>query len=170
MRLFIGIAPDDAVRDALAESAARMRRAASGRYADASLYHLTLAFLGDVGEDSLPVIQRAVMMAVRGMAPFDLVLAEAGLFDTILWRGVAASPALDALADQLRAALDTSGIYYDARPFRPHFTLGRDLKAGQRALDTPLPDGQFTARAVTLYESTRVKGNLTYVPLWEVAL
>lgn len=170
MRLFIGIAPDDAMREALSASVALLLRAAGGRLVDAPLYHLTLAFLGEVREDMAPRVEQAMRMAAREAAPFALHLGGAGTFGDVLWRGVEASPELDRLVERLRMALDTSGILYDARPFRAHFTLARDTQARAEPLGGSLPDGCFTMRAVTLYESARVDGRTAYTPLAEVAL
>lgn len=168
MRLFIGIAPDKAARRILMETAAFLSKSHPAHYADASLYHLTLAFLGELTPDAIPSILQAMEQAAKAAAPFPITLGRLGAFGSILWRGVEDDTALNTLAAHLRDALAERAIPFDASPFRAHITLARDVKGGLPAGGYRLPGGAFTASAITLYESKRVDGTLRYQPLHEV--
>lgn len=161
MRLFIGVAPDKAARDALAETARLLRQQTAGHYLHASMYHLTLAFLGEVEADGLPAIYAAMEAAARATEPFAVALGHIGAFGAALWRGTLRDERLSGLADALRAALGAAGIAYDPKPFRPHITLARDAKWQG---DTPaaLPDAMLAVRRLTLFQSVREGGRLRY--------
>lgn len=170
MRLFIGVAPDEAARFALQESASILRGLVPGRYADASLYHLTLAFLGEQGRAAMPSIQQAMRVAAADSAPFSLTLGRLGAFDTILWRGAEKRDELSGLAASLRQHLRATGVDFDTKPFCPHITLARKTRILPHQLDTPLPGASFVVDRLILFESTRVQDRLAYLPRLEVAL
>lgn len=170
MRLFIGIAPDKGARDALAQTARLLRACVPGRYADPSLYHLTIAFLGEVSAPAMAAIESAMRQAAQGIPPFSVTLGPVGTFGPVFWRGACENAALRTAASGVRAALDAAGIRYDAKPFRAHFTLARDIRSQPRASLPALPEASFTADRLILYESTRVHGRLAYIPRAEVLL
>lgn len=94
--------------------------------------HLTLRFIGDVGEDVAHDLLPA-LGSVRG-APFTLTLAGAGHFGSrrhvrTLWLGVEKCPPLSALYDRIESALVRAGLEPEGRKFAPHVTLAR-LKNG----------------------------------------
>lgn len=158
------------MRHALAHTADLLRKGSPGRYSDAGLYHVTLAFLGEYPHAEMDRLVSALHSAAKNATPFQLALGSLGTFGTVLWRGVQAQPALDALAAGVRHALDTAGISYDPKPFRPHITLARDVQLSPDARGIELPDSACTVRSVILYESTRVSGRLAYVPRAEIQI
>ncbi len=170
MRLFIGVSPDAKTRDALAETARMLAREASGRYTDPALYHLTLAFLGEVSADSVPSALAAMRDAATGVSPFRVSLSAVGRFGSVLWRGVRDDAALVSLANALRASLDAAGLPYDRKPFRAHFTLAREASFPASAWQGVYPEADFPVRSLILYESARPGGKLSYLPLGEVPL
>lgn len=170
MRLFIGIAPDGAARRALCQTAQALQPAAPGRYVDAPLYHLTLAFLGEVEAGAVPAVCAAMQTAASCVPPFALRLGGIGRFGTVLWRGVLADESLKRLAASLRAALDSAGIAYDRKPFRPHITLAREVAWREGADAPPLPRAVMPVKRLTLYESLMRQGHLAYEARAEAVL
>ena len=158
------------MRHALAHTAALLRKTSPGSYSDANLYHLTLAFLGEYPHAGMDQLVSALQAAVKNTSPFQLTLGDIGTFGPVLWRGVQAQPALDALAHGVRHSLDSAGIYYDPKPFRPHITLARDVQLSPDAHSIKLPGSSCTVRSVILYESTRASGHLAYVPRAEIQI
>jgi 2'-5' RNA ligase len=123
-RLFIGLFPDAAVRDALAgwRDACTWPRSATP-VATARL-HMTLHFIGEV--DAARVQELSDALPTDGF-PFELHLARA-----VLWpHGVAviepdlAPAALLDLHAATRVVLQRLGLPVDPRPYRPHVTLAR---------------------------------------------
>ena len=111
-------------------------------------WHLTLVFLGEVADERLGEVERALdgvpdarrisREPTRGPAggpgrrqpgrAIELRLAGAGRFDnrgsSALWTGVAGDLAgLSGLHVDLRAALALAGLPADERAFRPHLTI-----------------------------------------------
>ena len=103
----------------------------STRLAARELWHITLAFLGDVPVDRVDRAAEAVRRAVATAGgPITVSLAGGGTFGrggmTVLWGGLAGDvAALRRLAVALRRELRRSRLPHDAKPFRPHLTLGR---------------------------------------------
>lgn len=158
------------MRHALAHTADLLCKGSPGRYCDANLYHLTLAFLGEYPHTEVDHLVSALQTATKNTKPFDLRLGSIGTFGPVLWRGVQAQPGLDALATRVRNALDAAGIYYDRKPFCPHITLARDVQLSPDAYSVELPDSACTVRSVILYESTRASGHLAYIPRAEIQI
>jgi len=169
-RLFLGVPVDEAARQALWETARALSARVIGRYLDPSLYHITLAFLGETGEDSLPRIFTAMEDAARGVHPFQVALGGVGSFGTVLWRGLQDDRALFLLAGRLRASLASQGVPFDKKPFKAHITLARDAGPPPDAPNIRAPEASFWVRSLTLFESARPAGKLAYLPRREVRL
>jgi len=126
VRAFFALAPDDAVRESLAQLGRDVARKSRGRAVSPENAHLTLAFLGDIERTRVPSLQR-----VGDHVPHTGFAVE---FDALgAWRasGVAwiapsqLPPALVTLHSRLADALLAAGFALETRPFRPHVTLAR---------------------------------------------
>ena len=100
-RLFIGLWPDPAMRDALAAWGEQWQWNAGAKRVRAERLHLTLHFLGDVPRTLLPALKPALEVPV---APFSLSLGRAAV-----WRGGIA--VLESLKKQL--GIDVGGTTED---------------------------------------------------------
>jgi 2'-5' RNA ligase len=122
----------------LANDLSEVANAAAERFGDRptrrETLHLTLAFLGDVAETSLPDIIAAGHRVVA--APFSLSVNRIGYWPhkRLLWAGCAPLAGLDQLHGKLQVALAEAGQAPPGRQasFTPHLTLVRKLPA-----DTP---------------------------------
>ncbi|MEN3305106.1 MAG: 2,3-cyclic 3-phosphodiesterase [Micromonosporaceae bacterium] len=106
-------------------------RGINTRLAARPLWHVTLAFLGDVpdpaADAAAAALDRAAGRVERGPV---LHVAGGGRFGrgkfTILWTGLGGQVAeLKALAQTLRRELRRGRLPYDDKPLRPHLTLAR---------------------------------------------
>lgn len=100
------------------------------RWVDPGAYHLTLKFLGEVPAERLSELERAMGDAIAGfvptsVAPIGLGGAPSLARPRVLWIEVEQSRALMQLQSRLDATLARIGFPSEARPFRPHITLGR---------------------------------------------
>ena len=141
------------------------------RWVDPGNFHLTLRFIGEVGEDVAADIDEA-LVRVRGRR-FPLQLAGAGVFGGsrphALWVGVEKHPDLVALRDKVEQALIRIGLPPESRKFAPHVTLARlrdpaldqlggFLAAHARFRAEPLPVERFSliasfpTKAGSIYE------------------
>lgn len=129
MRLFIALWPPPEVREAIATAAQVIAWPAGARPIAQSKLHLTLHFLGDVDDSTVPALRDA--LAVRA-ACFELRLdrlqAWPGGWLVLCPGGVPA--ALVQLHADLAQRLSALGLRVEARAFKPHVTLARHAPAG----------------------------------------
>jgi 2'-5' RNA ligase len=133
VRLFVAAYPPGSACDDLEDRLAGLAvtRAAEGgvntRLAHRETWHVTLAFLGEVGDERAPGAATAVERAADS-PPLKLRLAGGGRFGrgrfTVLWAGVEGD-GLDVLSQRVRRELKRARLPYDDRPFRPHLTVAR---------------------------------------------
>ena len=91
--------------------------------------HVTVKFLGNVGEDALGELRGTLDAALRDTAPMAATVRGLGAFPDlrrarVVWAGVDCPP-LPALAARVDAAAARIGVAPETRPFRAHLTLGR---------------------------------------------
>jgi 2'-5' RNA ligase len=103
--------------------------------------HLTLHFLGDVDETV-----RAAVVAGLGrvqLDPFSIAIRGTGVFPprgrpSVLWAGVAPSPALLDLHAAVGGQVEAAGIAVESRPYLPHVTLARLMPGAPRGWLEPV--------------------------------
>lgn len=187
LRLFVALAFPDEVRAELERVAGAMRGFAPRRtrWANVDGAHLTLRFIGAAPPDAAAVLGDAVARAAAGVAPFELHLADAGVFPAhgaprVLWVGVGgAVGALSGLRQRVEDALAAAGVPNDERGVAPHVTLGRvnerlakeeadTLRGSVAALD--IRRIAFTVEEVGLYHSDLLPTGAAYTRLAAVSL
>lgn len=159
-KLFFALWPTDELRAALVAASRSALRVCGGRAVPARHYHVTLAFLGEQ-----PVEWTDRLAALASVAPpdFELVLDHFGHWrgPRVLWIGPRRCPAgLVSLAAQIRAQLESLGISYDRRDFRPHLTLARKVTTLPE-LEAPVPV-HWLVRAFVLVESVATPDGPVY--------
>jgi 2'-5' RNA ligase len=176
MRLFIALQLNEAMKDSLMAAEEALRdRCRSGNFSRRENLHLTLAFLGDYPPSALKNIQRIMEKSAAGAKTFSLELSAMGRFRRpgadLWWAGVQNQPALTALAETLCANLRAAGFPLEDRPFAAHLTIARQVDApGLRPENIPLSSAQQSVTAMSLMESSRVKGVLTYREIFSIPL
>jgi 2'-5' RNA ligase len=166
MRSFVAIDLDPEIKNALQDLILKLKKTkADIRWVNFQGMHLTLKFLGEVNQDSIPAIEAVLRAASAGRSPFPLILKGTGTFPggkspRILWAGFAEEPVLMSLQEAVEAGLEKEGYPREARPFHPHLTLGRvKSQAGVREAVLELEKrresvfGEMTVRKLTLFES-----------------
>lgn len=141
MRLFLAIEPPEAWRRSAAAALATLDGEHPGllRPVRPELLHLTLRFLGEVGEERLEPLHAALREAVPPVA-VPLELGAAGMFGGsrggAVWLGVGGDLAgLRALAGRAEQAVVAAGLPGERRELRPHLTIARvrrQARAGER--------------------------------------
>jgi 2'-5' RNA ligase len=182
MRLFVGLAPSAAALGDLDAACAPLRAGRGDlRWTSRELWHVTLAFLGEVSEDSLPGLLPRLERAARRHPAFGLSLAGAGAFPSparanVLWGGLSGDrKALGELAMSVAAGARRAGAPPpdQGRRYRPHVTLARcRMPADVRAIVAELSGYQgpaWTAGEIHLIRST-LGGQVRYETLgtWEL--
>ena len=93
--------------------------------------HLTLKFLGEVPQASVPDFSEAAARAAAGLQPFSIRLEQTGVFPShgqprVLWIGINdLSAKLAELHARLEGESARAGLAKEARPFHPHLTIAR---------------------------------------------
>ncbi len=134
MRLFVALHLEPSLLAAVKETQDRLRRAdtrSEVRWVGPQAFHLTLAFLGEVGETARWAVETALEGGLRAKSAPRLVLSGLGAFPSrshprVIWIGVnEAQGTLEILAQAVRAAVRAAGLEVDDKRFAPHLTLGR---------------------------------------------
>ena len=156
MRLFVAAQLPDSMVDALAETSAALRSCVKGRYVRPNLFHVTLAFLGEVNASRVDAAQEAVERTCSRHGAFEAALAGFGSFGkrtrATLWQGFQDEEPFVALAADVRGELSAAGLEFDTKKTLPHITLMRAADVSAGVLPTPqLASG--IVDTVTLFQS-----------------
>jgi 2'-5' RNA ligase len=132
MRAFVAVVPPPHALAPLAAAVGRLRSEHPGAtWVAAERLHLTLAFLGDIGEDRAERLARGLADVATASAPFGLRVRGGGAFPRpqrprVLWAGIDGDvDALTALAGATRDAAGEAGIEVEREPYVPHVTVAR---------------------------------------------
>ncbi|AOX99614.1 RNA 2',3'-cyclic phosphodiesterase [Jeongeupia sp. USM3] len=168
MRLFIGLEPPQPVRKAITAERKRLHALLGGRpTADYNL-HLTLAFVGATDVHTAQRLQALIATIDRPRFAVDLDIAGNFRDGAIVWLGSSTPPAgLEALAGELRSAMDAAGITFDPLPFAPHVTLMRKGAPVTETLAAPI---RWPVEHLVLYVSESTPHGVRYRPLYRHAL
>ena len=184
MRLFIAIEIPGAIKQAIAEIQERLKAGgASANWTRPEGIHLTLKFLGEVGEARVPSIVQALTEAARGTGRLSLSVGSAGAFPNVkiprvLWLGVTGDvEKLSILQGTVEDAMSGLGFEREDRKFSPHLTLAR-IKFPrprdnwqQRIQDIKdVRVGAFDAGAVSLMQSVLRREGAIYTEVGSVEL
>ncbi len=133
MRTFVAVELDEPCRRGLREAVEALRGLAGGvRWVKPDALHLTLKFIGELGELDLPRAVECLGPATSGRGPFSMRVAGLSGFPPrgtprIVHVGVeeptGTLSALQAAVD--KALADGLGVAPEGRRYVPHVTLGR---------------------------------------------
>ncbi|GAC1331235.1 MAG: hypothetical protein NVSMB17_09190 [Candidatus Dormibacteria bacterium] len=145
--------------------------------------HLTLAFLGEVDGEAVARAAEAARETAAQATSFAVGWGPPGAFPSgnrprVVWLSLADEAPTRSLQGELAQALAMRGMTLEARPYRPHLTLGRvrgHLKRERAAelgrwIETVPPPAPSMAWSLVLYRSTpggtsQVYDELSAVPL-----
>ena len=165
-RVFFALWPDSATRTALARATSATVERAAGRATPQQNLHVTLAFIGELGEGELTSVRENSPPRVGRI---DLVIDTLGYRKRaqLLWAAPGTvPPALFALEAGLWDRLADIGMTRDRRAYLPHVTLAR--RAGPVS-DTLTPVS-WPVTEIVLVESTLGPPHSTYEVLETYAL
>lgn len=175
MRTFIAIELEEEVKEHLANIQTETQKLCRrGNFTPKENFHLTLHFLGEVGEEDLDYLQEAIFETARRNRPFTLTLDKVGFFPRgnkgILWVGLEKSNPLQRLFSTLEKSLEQQGFARERKGLSPHITLGREVEPQRSFMDVQkgvtVEPMWVSARSISLMESVRKGPKLIYVPLF----
>ncbi|MFD4693732.1 RNA 2',3'-cyclic phosphodiesterase [Streptomyces sp. NPDC058463] len=135
VRVFIALAPPDPAKEELARE---LRPAYDThpqmRWNRIEDWHITLAFLGELPAERVPLLRSPLAEIAAHHRPPRLALRGSGSFDDrVLWSGIEGDlDELHMLAADVRTAVKRCGVAFEERPLRPHLTLAR-ARRGDRS-------------------------------------
>lgn len=185
MRVFVAVDPGAELLAKVGELVRELSpRAPSAKWVEPAGLHVTLAFMGEIGEERLPLVIAAAGSAAALHRPLALRIEKGGAFGTrrrprVLWLGVGgAVSALTAIHRDLEQALSVAAGYVpEDRPFEPHLTLARSRDPrGDPALDAcaqaiqDVDFGETWVREIVVYQSELTPKGARYTALARVPL
>jgi len=147
--------------------------------------HLTLKFLGDVSPTTLQELAEAIKVETVSHGMFSISVGGLGAFPSprrarVIWVGLEAPPALEALRRGVEAAAAQLGYAPEGRPFSPHLTIGRveqnasaaDLQRIRAALEATKVGllGTQQVEALHIFKSDLQPGGSVYTHLYTMPL
>jgi 2'-5' RNA ligase len=126
MRLFVGLAVAEAVKETLERLTLRLRAKDDGlRWSTPDQWHVTLVFLGEVDDGARARLVRE--LAEVRQTSLMLRMARLGVFERsgILHAEVEVSSELLRMYEAVAAAVRRVGLEVEDRPYRAHITLAR---------------------------------------------
>lgn len=101
--------------------------------------HLTLKFFGETDEKLIPEITKALETASAFSNPFQLSIANTGIFGShydpkVIWFGIDKNTEMENLTRKIFSELEKCGYKPDRQNFVPHLTIGRIRKLKDKPL------------------------------------
>jgi 2'-5' RNA ligase len=162
LRIFYALWPDAMTRRMMLRSFQAVDELADiGRPVNVQNLHLTLHFIGNIKEHDLECYLRAGDAVA--VSPFTLKLTSAGGFSRaqVAWLGCHVYPLqLSQLHEQLGEQLRECGYVNEDRPFRPHVTMARKVRA--EIATRPIDAIRWRVNRFVLLESVQVKSGVQY--------
>lgn len=176
MRIFFAIEFPDKIKNMLKGIGNELKsNSVSGNFTAAANFHLTVKFIGEVNAKELEKLKKALDRAIVDIQSFNIRFTRLGEFSRgekkLIWAGIENSDnCLINLFNSLEKELELAGYGKDERNFRPHITIGREVKLKEgfdyRKIDFETQD--IMVDRVTIMESLRVNGKLVYKPVYYV--
>jgi RNA 2',3'-cyclic 3'-phosphodiesterase len=174
VRLFVAIVPPAGVLAELAAAVAPLRVARPElRWTGPDDWHLTLAFLGEVGDSVLADLAVRMERAARRHPAQQLAISGAGAFPgparaRVLWAGMQSGAGLAPLAATVAAGARRAGAPPpdEGRRHRPHLTLARCREPADVTGLTAALAG-FAGRPWTAADIQVIRSNPGRVPRYE---
>jgi RNA 2',3'-cyclic 3'-phosphodiesterase len=182
VRSFVALLIPEAWARYLGEVTRQLSEKTSGlSWVRAQNFHVTLRFLGDLGDSGVARAGRAVARAAEPIPAFSARLGDFGAFPTldrprVFWASLGeGSEEAIALADAVNGELKRDGFGRPDKPFRAHVTLARVRERARglealRSFDRPPPPERALLDRVALMKSDLDPAGSRYTALLEVRL
>ena len=171
VRAFVALELEPTLRAALGELQTRLRpRLGEVRLVRPDGIHLTLRFLGEASPAQVESLVPALGAAAAGCPPVTARVGGLGFFPQagsprVLWVGLELPPPVLELQRACERAARAAGFEAEARPFRPHLTLGRWRSLAARPALPTVELGVARLDSLVLFRSRTRPQGATYTPL-----
>ncbi len=173
IRSFISLEiPDAALTTILKIRGEKVGKLEDVRWEGKEKLHLTLKFLGDINTEMIGSYSQILEKITNSYESMNLSFSEFGIFKRrnefkILWIGLKENPKLIQLVHEIESSFTEFGFEKENRKFKSHITLlrFRGQEDSEKIVSLPevkLPEIEFKADKVTLYESKLMPGGSVY--------
>ncbi len=174
MRVFIAIEFEDKVKRYLKDVQDIVKTTTyNGNFTHYKNFHLTVKYIGEIYNGEYQELCHCINDICSNTAPFSIKIGDIGFFNkkttNIVWVGVTRGKEqvmkLHKLTDR---ETNKSGFAPELRKFRPHVTIGKKIVFSNGAYISRLPlfNDEIHVTKLTLFQSSRIDGVLTYTPLY----
>lgn len=184
MRCFVAIELTDEVRRNVGKLQESLRSLPGVRWTRPKSVHLTVKFLGNIDDQLVPDICRALDETTASHEAFDLEIEGVGCFPPranprIIWVGAKDDPpgALVRCVGDVEQAMAKLGFPPESRPYTPHATIGRvnDRGGGQKirerlAKEQGFRPGGLLIEELVLFRSDLRPAGAVYTPVHRAGL
>jgi 2'-5' RNA ligase len=178
MRIFIGMPFSEDARKSLIDVQLSVNLiSGKSNTTDKENLHLTLLFIGELDLVETEKLHHSLSTILNRTSCIKTRFTHIDFFDKgnrkIVWIGVNDEKnTIEKLASQVKDAVDQLHIHVDQRPFKAHITLAREVnELDAKNLSTiDIPKNDVLLDKVVIYQSTRIDGKLTYLPLYTYQL
>ena len=173
MRIFTGFCTNNETKSKVNEHIDFLKeKAVSGNFTHFNNIHLTLIFLGEMNDKQYKSLVRAVENVE--FSPFEIQFDQIGKFEgrrgekgDLYWIGADKSDELNFVYKSLKNELMKEKLTFDAKSYKPHITLGRqvvlrDLEEDVCKKITPI---NFKIEKINIVRTDRVPNGVKYVKL-----
>lgn len=179
MRLFLGLPLAEYARRALFDQTERLREERPRyRWIPQDNYHITLVFLGDIGETDKNDLVSAVAGLDSTPKPFTVELSKIGQFPLkgrprVVYADIDKGVGGCCEIYRIVSGITSRFVPPDSRQYHPHVTLAR-VKPGQTSLPSFTADVQLSGGCqvdrIVLFESRLSQKGARYFPVSEFSL
>jgi len=184
IRTFIAIDITEQMRQELSRIQSQLKPDLAGKisWVRPENIHITLRFLGDIGQQMLSQIKQIIADTADTTSGFSVDLGELGAFPKaynprVIWVGIkSGQDKLKALHTQLQEKLNGIGFAQEEKDFHPHLTIARikllkDKQALENLLHQIKPRNLSTAiDRIILFQSQLSQQESIYSKLFEQKL
>lgn len=175
MRVFIAIEFDDHVKQYLNDVQDIVKSTTyNGNFTRYNNFHLTIKYIGEIYNGEYQELCHCMDDICRTTSPFSIKIGDIGFFNkkttNIVWVGVTrGKEEVMRLHKKTDKETNRSGFSPELRKFKPHVTIGKKVIFNNCCFTNGLPLflTEIPVTKLTLFQSSRIDGVLTYTPLYE---
>jgi len=146
----------------------------NARFTHPENYHITLKFIGEIGRDNFNKTIKAIKTVASEIGKFMIWTKGVGNFTKrnkhIFYCSTKDSVDLHNLNSVIDKELKNVGVIFNDGKFTPHITLAREVVLSDRYPEIEFEEKGIEVEAISVMESTRVNGKLTYIPQFTAKL
>ena len=174
VRVFIGIEFETEVKEYLHSIQSIIKPGTvKGEFTSLDNFHLTTKYIGHVTDEEIDMLEDIIDEVCEELNHFDIKINGLGSFEkkhsSIMWVGILRGKEyLSKLFQKIERKTVQAGFERETRRYRPHITLGKKIVFSKHSNTEYIPsyDEVLHIDKITLFESSRITGELTYTPIY----